>query len=162
MTLSPLGIPKPPFFLLMSNHSPPCSCPSFSAADDVYFYYYHSTITYYIVWPFIVYIFTLLIQGSKTGGITCPLIQFDHDDMSSFHTQHSGLQSGAEVNPIFRQSEFMTRLAEPSTSVEHPFMKDFHRSLGHPEQAKSPKCENLSALRDVKMFPVRTFLLACI
>lgn len=90
-----------------------------------------------------------LAEKEKTEE-ACPLMQFDNDDMSSFHTQHLGLQSGAEVNPIFRQSEFMPRLTEPSTSVEHQFMKDFHRSLGHPEQAKSPKCENLSALRDGK------------
>lgn len=77
----------------------------------------------------------------------CQPIQYE--DASNFHGPHLSLQSGVETNLIFKQ-ELPTRLAEASTSVEHQFMKDFHMSLGHPEQNRYTESGNLSALRDGK------------
>ncbi|CAN6451903.1 unnamed protein product [Victoria cruziana] len=89
---------------------------------------------------------TSLTVKSKYDG--CQTLHFE--DMSSYGSRLAPQSSGIDMDVMFRQNEFVTRLAEPSTSVEHQFMQDFHVSLGHPNPSRNQFPENLSGLRDSK------------
>ncbi|XP_031500052.1 protein NARROW LEAF 1-like isoform X2 [Nymphaea colorata] len=89
---------------------------------------------------------TSLTVKSKFDG--CQTLHFE--DMSSYGSRLAPQSSGIDMDVMFRQNDFVTRLAEPSTSVEHQFMQDFHVSLGHPNLNRNQFPENLSGLRDSK------------
>ncbi|ERN05450.1 hypothetical protein AMTR_s00007p00244860 [Amborella trichopoda] len=79
----------------------------------------------------------------------CQSLPFE--DMTGFGPHSSTPQSGGvDMDVLFRQTDFITRLAEPSTSVELQFMQDFHVALGQPNQSRTQNPENLSELRDGK------------